>query len=1153
MTERTPDKKRLIKGPQDEPTSDADSLDETRPAGQPPPQRGPLAMLAEVSTELANSATSTPVSDAQERMAKLSALKTRGGFGHFTVIEELGSGGFGTVFRALDMQLDREVAVKIIKSASLANSSRMLRRFREEARAAAQLRHPNIVPVHHSGEFAEDEAFIVFDFIPGKTLRQVLREQGPFSANDAVELLAKVADALGYAHSRGVVHLDVKPENILIEAETNEPHVADFGCARREYGEAGLAKDVRGHRIGTPSYFSPEQASRAGARTDARSDVWAMGIMLDELLTGKRTFRDDEADRDELYDAICHRDPVPLRERGRFGRDLEAIWRRCLQKDPAHRYATGRELTEDLQCWMQGRPVSARKIGPFERTARWARRHPALAASLSAVFLAVTLGLIVSLFFWQREIVAKRNLVAAQISRLVDASPDGVGEILHALEEDYLRDTTATMLQERWRAVDVDDGQDDRPTRAHSAHSRIALSLSRFEDVLKHDRRLSEDLEHCLIQSALHVDPREQLLIHENLAGDRREVRRGFEAVAVDPSVDSRQRLRAVCGMLFHAPAPNESLPEIPDALRLECLGWLRHEVNVVGRFDPHWVRLLQPLRETFRQPLESLLIDEHGMRHGTEATILFEFFADQPEYVAEQLFVVHDSYVSELMLRLRTSFRDSGSDEEYHSLIRKHTQSALRNAPPGPRRSVVLARSLVAQLSVSQGPTDRTWYDGLGDGDSSMPDTTAWASFCDLADDYGMSRDRLHTLALQSRTAGDDHVLRNAILALGEFSSPGSNRKAMSQWLQELWREHPDSGVHFSCDWLIRRWSLGSMVERTATTSGYDDGRTWRYDGSREMVRFSPRPIERIGSPDEERVTHSRSHSNHVDFEAQYQVQVDWDFELAAYEVTVGEFREFLRSRVKEIEATIADLEQSETANRDIERLYDSLSGFDNLLLRSRSPENDLPSQHVDRGHPVTPSVNEDRIPMTNVSWYDAVEYCVWMSHEAGLESCYGSLEAVVRARQQRQSLNVDLLKNGYRLPTSIEWEIACRGGTTTPWFYGHRPELAGRYANCLLNSSLTLSSTGLFRPNPKGLFDMAGNVSEWMSNVARPNPRSETVRLGPREVAADAELNREIRGGHYGQPLSRLRSAAKSFLRPDGHSETIGLRMARTLPRRS
>jgi WD40 repeat protein len=302
--------------------------------------------------------------------------------GHFELVQEIGSGAFGTVWKARDLRLDRTVAVKIPRSSNVGSGQQELDRFLREARSAAQLRHPSIVAVHEVGE-QNGVPYLVSDFVEGVTLADLLTAGRPGLAESA-KLIAEVADALQYAHSQGVVHRDVKPSNVMIRPD-GSPCVMDFGLAKRDAGEVTMTID--GQVLGTPAYMSPEQAGGEGHRVDGRSDVYSLGVILYQLLTGELPFRGNQR---MLLHQVLHDEPrSPRSLNDRIPRDLETICLKAMAKEPGRRYASEAELAEDLRHYLKGEPIRARPIGALGKSLRWARRRPAAAALLAVSVLAL--------------------------------------------------------------------------------------------------------------------------------------------------------------------------------------------------------------------------------------------------------------------------------------------------------------------------------------------------------------------------------------------------------------------------------------------------------------------------------------------------------------------------------------------------------------------------------------------------------------------------------------------------------------------------------------------------------------------------------------------------------------------------------------------
>jgi eukaryotic-like serine/threonine-protein kinase len=306
-------------------------------------------------------------------------------FGDYEIIREIARGGMGIVFQARQISLNRPVALKMIRFATLASDD-ALRRFQNEAEAVATLDHPHIVPIFEVGNHAGQHYFTM-KLIDGSSLDKKLTDHLA-QPKAAATLLKKAAEAVHHAHQRGILHRDLKPANILVD-ERGEPFVADFGLAKRYADESGLTHS--GAIMGTPSYMSPEQASgRRGAVTTS-SDVYGLGAILYALLTGRAPFVGDSVE--DTLEQVRSAAPLPPSKFNPFAaRDLELICLKCLEKDPLGRYPTAGALATDLGRFAAGEPVSVRAAGVVERVAKWARRKPTLAAAYALGLVAVLLG-----------------------------------------------------------------------------------------------------------------------------------------------------------------------------------------------------------------------------------------------------------------------------------------------------------------------------------------------------------------------------------------------------------------------------------------------------------------------------------------------------------------------------------------------------------------------------------------------------------------------------------------------------------------------------------------------------------------------------------------------------------------------------------------
>jgi len=319
-------------------------------------------------------------------------------FGDYELLEQIGRGGQGVVFRARQKSLNRIVALKVIGLGNWATEAH-LKRFRLEAEAAARLEHPGIVPIHEVGE-RDGSCYFSMKFVEGGQLDTVVRREA-MPPRRAAELIAKVARTVHYAHEHGILHRDIKPGNILLDRK-GEPHLTDFGLARLVESESTVTRTME--VLGTPSYMAPEQAAGNNAAIGSATDVYGLGAVLYQLLTGQPPFAGGTTY--ETIRLLCDTEPRnPRILNPKINRDLSTICLKCLEKDPKRRYSSALALAEDLERWLKHEPIAARRTGLLTRSGKWMRRNPTsalLAASLVALIAAVGWNV------WKSELIHRR-------------------------------------------------------------------------------------------------------------------------------------------------------------------------------------------------------------------------------------------------------------------------------------------------------------------------------------------------------------------------------------------------------------------------------------------------------------------------------------------------------------------------------------------------------------------------------------------------------------------------------------------------------------------------------------------------------------------------------------------------------------------------
>jgi tRNA A-37 threonylcarbamoyl transferase component Bud32 len=396
------------------------------------------------------------------------ASLSRRTLGDYDILEEISRGAMGVVYKARHRHLGRVVALKVMIAGQDASQDQIVR-FEKEARAAARLRHPNIVSIYDVG--CEDgKRFFTMDFIEGTPL-DVLIARGKLTPPQALDIAAEVGHALAYAHQRGVIHRDIKPSNIMIDS-SGRPQIMDFGLAKEIDGDTKFTRS--GTTIGTPSYMSPEQARGENTRIDHRSDVYSLGAVLHEMLSGQPPFTGETMMN--IVMKVIHDDPVPLRRiNPKLHRDIETIVLKALEKEPSRRYASMQEFADDVRRYLAGEMIAARPAGPGRRVARFVRKHraPIVVALIITLLASAVSGAIIH-WMIQREQAARlerESIERALALSQADQTPEWV--------EKFRDDFAAPALAPIWKPSDKQWAVKDGKLVVTAGRRRSQIELGR--------------------------------------------------------------------------------------------------------------------------------------------------------------------------------------------------------------------------------------------------------------------------------------------------------------------------------------------------------------------------------------------------------------------------------------------------------------------------------------------------------------------------------------------------------------------------------------------------------------------------------------------------------------------------------------------------
>jgi serine/threonine protein kinase/formylglycine-generating enzyme required for sulfatase activity len=1029
-------------------------------------------------------------------------------------------GGLGEVFVALDEELQREVALKEIQ-ARHADNPQSRQRFLLEAEVTGRLEHPGIVPVYGLGTNADGRPFYAMRFIKGNSLQDAIHHYHADKADPskwALELrqllgrFVAVCNAVAYAHSKGVLHRDLKPDNVML-GNYGETLVVDWGLAKtfgtlapafkpgEEVTPTGSvtlrlsgpesALTQAGHVLGTPAYMSPEQAAGQNAELTPASDVYALGATLYHLLTDRAPFVGDNAYA--ILEGVC---------RGQFPRPgeiatvpavLEAVCLKAMALRPEQRYASAQELAEDVEHWLADEPVAAYPEPLRLRLARWRRRHPALVTGTVALAFTALVALGVGSLLVSREQRAKlaeqdkarqalNERVLAQVDTLLNANPQAVPPILDGLEpyREQVRPELRRVLEE---------------SRSVGHRTRAALAL------LPEDPSQLTFLRGRLL--AADVEPEEMLLIRDRLAGHREALARELWGEVNRPDVKAETRFRALVALARFDP----DNPHWAIAGTVAVGPLVTAEPVYVGV----WSRGLRDVRSALLGPLGGVFRDRSRLaERRVAASVLQDYAADRPDVLADLLMDADPQQYAVLFPRLRPH-RDKAVALMHAELQRQPAPTWTES-----RRDALAQRQANAAVTLLRlGEPERVWPLFRH---TPYPDTRT--HLLHRLAPFGVKA-RLVVERLEQET--DVSARRALVLSLGEFNGqqlPVALRRRLLPRLLGWYRDNPDPGIHAAVDWLLRHGKEGPLPrpldwgqaaalasrerqrpkgEPGALATG---GTRWYVNGQGQTMVLFPGPVEFfMGSPKDE--------AGRMDYELLHRRRIGRSLALASKKVTVAQFKRFLK------------------AHPEVKHIY----------IERYSPDEDG--------------------PIVNVTWYEAAQYCRWLSEQESVpeeQMVYPSVADIEKCKNGGTPLKLPrdhLSRTGYRLPTEAEWEHACRAGARSSRYYGSSEEMLGRYAWYLPNARDRAWPVGQKKPNDFGLFDMHGNTWDWCQESAWPYPPGKGGKPGEDEEDirdVTDRLYRVLRGGAFDVPPRYVRSSYRFTYRPSDRSSSVGLRPART-----
>jgi serine/threonine protein kinase/formylglycine-generating enzyme required for sulfatase activity len=1094
--------------------------------------------------------------------------------GPYKLIEQIGEGGFGLVFMAEQQRpVRRKVAVKVLKPGM--DSRQVVARFEAERQALALMDHVNIARVLEAGETTTGRPYFAMELVRGVPITDYC-DKNCLRPRERLQLFITVCQAVQHAHQKGIIHRDIKPSNVLVTLHDGTPvvKVIDFGIAKA-LGQQLTDKTLCtafAHLLGTPLYMSPEQAEMSGLDVDTRSDIYSLGVLLYELLTGATPF-DKERLRKAGYDEMrriireeepprpskrlsslgaaaslvsAHRQSDPRQLSRLFRGELDWIVMKALEKDRNRRYEMAGSLAADVQRYLNDEPVWACPPSSWYRLRKFARRHRWPVSVASALLLLLAMATAAGVMLRERvDEQRKAAYAAGLVLSLGNADTGQVPSIVAQMAE--YRKWTDPLLREK-KAISLAEYPESTgllpPVGEAAAKSRQQLHISLA--LLPVDPTQVRYLKDRLLTAS----PQEVPVIRDALLPHRESLRDELWMVAQAAEKGKEPRRLRAAAALAEYDRQSENWAKVQSALANDL-------VRVPSVYLGLWMDALRPVRKNLLSPLAVVYRD--GKRRETErslaAEILADFAADQPQLLADLLMEADENQFGVIYPRLREQ-GERGLATLIDEIDRKLPPDLPSSSAKREKLAKRQANAAVAVLRMGQG--QKVWPLLKHTPDPRVRSYLIHRLSAVGADPGAISK-RLDV-------EPDVTVRRALLLSLGEFDKnaiPAEGRSALLPKVQRAYCDDPDPGLHAAAEWLLRQWQqenwlrqvnnewakgkerrakrpeeTGKQLASAAAPALPSDpapcrrsSPRWYVNGQGLTMIVIPGPVDFVmGSPPTEE-------GRNPPTEPQHHKRISRTFAVSAKPVTMEQYRQF------------------------------------------------NPTYGVGEIEKWAPTVDG---PVAGTDWFQAAAYCNWLSRKEGLpesEWCYqplfehapmlvlaassvaglagflGPLTGTCGAFPERTDPQYKpgmqlapnyLHRTGYRLPTEAEMEYSSRSGATSSRYFGETPELLNRYALYLENSYDRTWPVASKKPNDLGFFDVLGNAFTWCQE-----PFADYPQVKGDEISEDNEGTlivlgtspRVLRGGSFANHASSVRCADRYWTVPTVRNFNTGFRVARTL----